>query len=54
MKTFNSYLTESSGFDKDVHVSYYEKYPEYKNGNKKGYKIIYKYSNYEYSSDDGI
>ena len=32
MKTFNQYLTESSGFDKDVHVSYYEKYPEYTGG----------------------
>ena len=33
MKTFKDHLmTESSGFDKDVHVSYYEKYPEYTGG----------------------
>ena len=33
MKTFQEHLiTEGSGFDKDVHVSYYEKYPEYTGG----------------------
>ena len=33
MKTLKNYLKESaSGFDKDVHVSYYEKHPEYTGG----------------------
>ena len=33
MKTFKDHLmTEGSGFDKDVHSSYYEKYPEYTGG----------------------
>ena len=33
MKTFREHLiTEGSGFEEDVHVSYYEKYPEYTGG----------------------
>ena len=37
MKTFQEHLDialkeSASGFDKDVHVSYYEKYPEYTGG----------------------
>ena len=32
MKKFQELLKESSGFDKDVHPSYYEKHPEYTGG----------------------
>lgn len=32
MKKFKEHLKESSGFDKDVHPSYYEKFPEYTGG----------------------
>ena len=33
MKTFKDHLlTEGSGFEKDVHPSYYEKHPEYTGG----------------------
>ena len=32
MKKFQELLKESSGFDKDVHPSYYAKHPEYTGG----------------------
>ena len=32
MKKYKEFITEASGFDKDVHPSYYEKFPEYTGG----------------------
>ena len=32
MKKYKEFITEASGFDKDVHVSYYERFPEYTGG----------------------
>ena len=44
MKQYKEFIAESSGFDKDVHSSYYDKFPEYTGGG--WFTDVHKFNDY--------